>query len=331
MSLAVLCSAGYAIGSLPEIAKFNGGVVSFIADKFGSSVAPYDCSDRGITFASFPATIPNLFFDAICVYQSWVCISLMCRQAIHKNPILNISAVLSCMAIALLTCAPSLLQAGFCEAYTNAERLTYQGLTLIDTASVNFAGLTDEDVDLKVFLAEFVASCIMLYSLMEMYDHVEFESAGLFMTFYALQMVESSIKGVLSCCRNTCAEYRDNQLLENVGGGSGAGSGLAENFNASGQAGAGPGLSNDDDIKNKLNRLKERVKIVKDVNSDLRARLFSKRNEGAISYYQKGDRTGFFENILDNYMQQGNIPAAAALGSVENQLFDNSHELGAQL
>ena len=161
---------------------------------------------------------------------------------------------------------------------------------------------------------------------MEMYDHVEFESAGLFMTFYALQMLESSIKGVLSCCRNTCAEYRDNKLLANAG----AGSGLAENFNASGQAGVDSGLSNDDDIKNKLNRLKERVKIVKDVNSDLRARLFSKQNEGAISYYQKGDRTGFFENILDNYMHQG-VPAAAPLGSVENQLFDNSHVLGSQL
>lgn len=326
MSLAFLCSAGYAVGSLPEIAKFNGGVVSFLADKFGSSVAPYECSDRLTTFKNFPATIPNLFFDAICIYQSWVCISLMCRQAMHKNPILNMGAVLSCMLIALLTCAPSLLQAGFCEAYSKPEKLTYQGLTLIDTASVNFAGLTDEDVDLKIFLIEFVASCITLYSLMEMYDHVEFESAGLFMTFYALQMLESSIKGVLSCCRNTCAEYRDNKLLANAG----AGAGLAENFNASGQDGSGQVASNDDDIQIRLNRLKERVKVVKEVNSDLRAKLFSKQNEGAISYYQKGDRTGFFENILDNYMHQG-VPAAAPLGSVDNQLFDNSNELGVQL
>lgn len=301
--IAMLLSLGYAYGSLPDIANVLDSAI------FKNN---YDCSDRLTTAFYFPATIPNLFFDAICVYQAWIGMSLIYGEAFKKTPCINMFSIVGSVCVSILTTAPSMLQASLCSAYSPIESKIYQGVTLIDTASVNFTGLTDEDINLKIFMAQFALSCVALWSLKEMYDNVEFESVGLLLSLYALQVLEKSIHGMISYCRNSCAEYRDSQLKGALD--------LGESLNYDVGSDADFG-SNDYDITLKVNSLLERVKIVKNIDDDLKNRLFNKSNDGPRSYYQNGNETGFFE-ILDTYMQEPNIPEAAPV-SINNPFANN--------
>ena len=131
-TIAMVLSLAYAYGSLPDIASMLSDIIiNPLANALDSNFShSYDCGNRLETLAYFPATIPNLLFDAICIYSAWLFIGNKSKELFKDPSAKALLGFTGCLFISLLTAPPSMLQAGLCSAFLPLERKIYQGLHL---------------------------------------------------------------------------------------------------------------------------------------------------------------------------------------------------------
>ncbi len=282
-ALAMIISLSYAYGSLPDIASMlNDTVINPLVRLFDSGYAhTYDCGNRLETLAYFPATVPNLLFDAISQYGAWLFIWAMGAE-LYKDP--TATAILGfagCLFIALLTAPPSMLQAGLCTSFLPLERKIYQGLTGLDSASVNFAGLTD-GVNLPLFVFQFFVSWAFLEVLKDTYDDTMFESIGLLAGLHILTALSDLTVNCLASLQDFYKRKHQDAYMSNP------------SINADAAAAALLRSGRDSD--------KEQVKIAENLYSDLKRRAFGESDDASRTYYQHG-HNGFFEVVADRARQ----------------------------
>ena len=278
-AFAMIISLSYAYGSLPDIASMlNDTVINPLVRLFDSGYAhTYDCGNRLETLAYFPATVPNLLFDAISQYGAWLFIWAMGAE-LYKDPTATaILGFVGCLFIALLTAPPSMLQAGLCTSFLPLERKIYQGLTGLDSASVNFAGLTD-GVNLPLFVFQFFVSWAFLEVLRDTYDNTMFESIGLLAGLHILTALSDLTVNCLSSLQDCYKRKHQDADMSNPS--------INSDAAASALLRSGP------------NSDKEQVKIAENLYSDLKRRAFGDSDDASRTYYQHG-HNGFFEVVAD--------------------------------